>query len=78
MPRRYEPQNALGRVARRRRAELELTQEEVARRADISKMHLSKIENGGGNPSLGTLRRLAAALELSASELVGRTEREDG
>ena len=40
-------------------------------------MHLSKIENGGGNPSLGTLRRLAAALELSASELVARTELED-
>lgn len=77
MPRRYEPQYALGRVARHRRDELHLTQDEVATRADIAKMHLSKIENGSGNPSLGTLRRLAAALELSTTELVKRMERED-
>jgi transcriptional regulator with XRE-family HTH domain len=77
VPRRYEPQRALGRVVRHRREELELTQEEVARRADIAKMHLSKLENGTGNPSFGTLRRLAAALELSTTELVDRAERED-
>jgi transcriptional regulator with XRE-family HTH domain len=77
VPRRYEPQHALGRVVRHRREELELTQEEVARRADIAKMHLSKLENGTGNPSFGTLRRLAAALELSTTELVDRAERAD-
>jgi XRE family transcriptional regulator, regulator of sulfur utilization len=77
VPRRYEPQYALGRIARRRRVELDLTQEEVAARADIAKMHLSKIENGSGNPSLGTLRRLAAALELSTADLVKQIERED-
>ncbi len=75
MPRRYEPQVALGRVARHRRNELDLTQDQVAKRADIAKMHLSKIENGSGNPSLGTLRRLAAALDLSTTELVKRIER---
>jgi transcriptional regulator with XRE-family HTH domain len=77
VPRRYEPQYALGRVARHRRNELHLTQEVVAARADIAKMHLSKIENGSGNPSLGTLRRLAAALELSITELVMRIEGEE-
>jgi transcriptional regulator with XRE-family HTH domain len=77
VPRRYEPQVGIGRAARHRRDELDLTQDEVAKRADIAKMHLSKIENGSGNPSYGTLRRLAAALELSASELVARAERED-
>jgi transcriptional regulator with XRE-family HTH domain len=77
VPRRYEPQPALGRVARRRRDELDLTQDEIATRADIAKMHLSKIENGSGNPSFGTLRRLASALELSAADLVKRVERED-
>lgn len=74
MPRRYEPQPALGRAVRERRDALRLTQLDVAARADIAPMHLSKIENGTGNPSLGTIRRLAAALDLRASELIARSE----
>ena len=74
MPRRYEPQSALGRAVRERREALALTQIDVAARADIAPMHLSKIENGSGNPSVGTVRRLAAALDLRASDLIRRME----
>jgi transcriptional regulator with XRE-family HTH domain len=77
VPRRYEPQPALGRAVRERREALALTQLDVAARADIAPMHLSKIENGSGNPSLGTIRRIAAALDLLASELVRRAEQLD-
>jgi transcriptional regulator with XRE-family HTH domain len=74
VPRRYEPQPALGRAVRERRAALALTQLDVAARADIAPMHLSKIENGTGNPSLGTLKRLAAALDMTAAALVARAD----
>ena len=74
MPRRYEPQPALGRATRERREALSLTQAEVAARADLATMHLSKIENGTSNPSYGTIKRLAEALNLRASQLIARAE----
>ena len=73
MPRRFEPQPVLGRVVRERRNALGLSQEVVATRADMAKMHLSKIENGSGNPSFGTLKRLAGALETTVAALSDRT-----
>jgi transcriptional regulator with XRE-family HTH domain len=47
------------------------SQEQVARRADISTATYSRIEKGLNEPSLATLRRLAGALEVSIDELVG-------
>jgi transcriptional regulator with XRE-family HTH domain len=35
---------------------------------------VSNVENGKRNPSYGSLRRLAAGLELSTSELLARAE----
>ena len=45
-----------------RRRELGLTQRELARRALISTVSLSAIENGHKQPRAGTLGRLAAEL----------------
>lgn len=45
-----------------RRAELEMSQRELAGRAGIGHGHLSQIENGLVDPKLSTLRRLADAL----------------
>ena len=41
-----------------------LTQKELAARTGIAQSDISKIENGNGNPSLKTLKRLAAAMEM--------------
>lgn len=46
-----------------RRRELGLTQRELARRALISAVSLSAIENGHKEPRAGTLGRLAAELQ---------------
>jgi transcriptional regulator with XRE-family HTH domain len=78
VPRRYEPQAAFGRALRERRLALGLTQQELAERADIATMHLSKLENGTGNPSLGTVKRIAAALDVPASALLARAEELEG
>jgi transcriptional regulator with XRE-family HTH domain len=67
-------QAALGLAVKGRREELELTQEAVALRADLHQRWISNVENGKRNPSYGSLRRLAAGLDLSASELLASAE----
>ncbi len=59
-------------VARRR--ELGLTQEQVASGGDLHQRWVSNVENGWRNPSYASLRRLAAGLQLTASELIARAE----
>lgn len=67
-------QIALGRAVKARREELGLTQEQVALRGDLQQRWISNIETGKRNPSYASLRRLAALLELSTSELIRRAE----
>src|SRR5829696_9984642 len=68
-------QSALGRAVAERRAELGLTQEQLALRADLHQRWISNVENGHRNPSYSSLRRLADGLDLSTSELIARAER---
>lgn len=56
---------------KRRRAELELTQEQLCAKAGLSLDAVSRIESGSRVPRLDTLERLAAALDLSVVELLG-------
>jgi transcriptional regulator with XRE-family HTH domain len=68
-------QSALGLAVKHRRQELGLTQEALSLRADLHQRWVSNVENAKRNPSYGSLRRLAAGLDLSASELLARAER---
>ncbi|MEW5897359.1 MAG: helix-turn-helix transcriptional regulator [Nanoarchaeota archaeon] len=55
------------------RKEKELTQEGLARKADISYHTLIKLESGGiENPKIETIIKLSDALGISIDELVGR------
>jgi transcriptional regulator with XRE-family HTH domain len=67
-------QIALGLAVKGRREELGLTQETVAHDTDLHQRWISNVETGKRNPSVGSLRRLAAGLDLSASELLARAE----
>ncbi|MCD4851292.1 XRE family transcriptional regulator [Arthrobacter sp. AK01] len=60
----------VSRNIRRFRAERNITQGELARRANLSKQTLSKIEQGEGNPTIGTLELIGEALGLSFRRLV--------
>lgn len=54
------------------RKEKGLTQEGLARKADISFHTLVKIESGGiKNPRIETVMKLASALGISTDELIG-------
>ena len=52
------------------RVERDWTLENLAVRAGLSRSHLSLIERGLRSPSLTTLHKLAASLEISIAELV--------
>jgi transcriptional regulator with XRE-family HTH domain len=67
-------QLALGLAVKGRREQLGLTQEQIANDTDLHQRWISNVETGKRNPSYGSLRRLAAGLDLSASELIARAE----
>lgn len=60
----------VGRNFARLRAAANLTQEEVAERADISQQYISGLERGLRNPSVETIFRISQALGVSHIELV--------
>ncbi len=67
-------QSALGAAVKARREELGLTQEQLDLRTDLHQRWISNVETGKRNPSYASLRRLAAGLELTTSELIARAE----
>ena len=78
MPARPNPKLALGQAVKARREELGYTQEQLANDSELHQRWISNIETGKRNPSYISLRRLAAGLELSTSELIARAERLEG
>jgi transcriptional regulator with XRE-family HTH domain len=69
---------ALGLAVKARRNELEITQETLANDTGLHQRWISNVETGKRNPSYGSLRRLAAGLQISASELIARAEAIEG
>jgi transcriptional regulator with XRE-family HTH domain len=64
----------LGERIRKRRQTLHWSQEKLAEMADVSLNTVSRIEGGQSDMSIEVFRRLAQALGMSASELVGDME----
>jgi transcriptional regulator with XRE-family HTH domain len=46
-----------------RRKEMKMSLDDIAEATKISKGNLSKFENGKGNPTIGTLKKIAKALK---------------
>jgi transcriptional regulator with XRE-family HTH domain len=74
MPASRSHQLALGLAVKQRRQQLGLTQEQLDLRTNLHQRWISNVETGKRNPSYTSLRRLAAGLELTASELLARAE----
>jgi putative transcriptional regulator len=51
------------------RKQLGLTQEELAKKAEISRAYLSNLESGKYTPSLEVAHKLASLLNMSVDEL---------
>ncbi len=66
-------ENMLSKNIKKYRSKLKLTQEALARKADISYNTVIKLESGGiSDPRMETLKKLASALDISIDKLVGR------
>lgn len=66
---------ALALEVKARRAQLDLTQEDLAGRAELDRPYVSMIEVARKQPTLSVLHRLAGALELSLAVFMRRVER---
>lgn len=67
----------VGRVVRALREARHDTQETVAHAAELSRYYYSEIELGERNPTLLVLARIAQALDVELSDLIGQAERLD-
>ena len=62
---------AFGGNVRRRREEAGLTLEQLSTESSVSRAMLSKVERGEKSPTIGVASRIAHALDVSLSDLVG-------
>ena len=63
---------SIGRVVKRLREAKGLTQAELAKKAKVTQPYITMLESGHRKePSLATLRRLAKALGVPVTELLG-------
>ena len=69
-------QKALGRAVRKHRLRLGLTQESASQRADLHRTYLADVERGARNASIGSIVRVANALQLSVADLFKAAEAE--
>ncbi len=71
-----EPAVAFGKVLRQLRQEAGLTQEALGFEADLRRTYVSILELGQQQPSLGTILKLAKALNQPGGILIGMVESE--
>lgn len=64
-----------GRTVRTKRIALELTQEELAEKAELHRTYIADIERGTRNVSLCNIERLALSLECSIPALFADIEK---
>lgn len=71
-----EPERQIIRAIIEGRERCDLTQQQLAEIAGIQQADISRLENGTGNPSLRTLKRLAAGMGMQLKlEFVPKTVR---
>jgi XRE family transcriptional regulator, regulator of sulfur utilization len=63
-----------GRAVKQLREQHHYSQEALADRASLNRTYLGEVERGVAVPSLATIFKIANALNLSASELIARSE----
>lgn len=64
-----QPQPALGKAIRQLRDQRRVSQEALAYEAGVTSGTLSLIERGLSNPTWGTVKGIAAALDVSIADL---------
>jgi len=74
--RKKQPNIAFGKVLRRLRIELGLSQEALALSAELQRNYISLMELGQNQPTITTIFKLADALDIKPSKLMDLVEKE--
>lgn len=64
----------LARAIRKARADTDLNQRELARLVELDPSQMSRLEQGTGNPTWATVKRIAAALDVELADLAALAE----
>ena len=72
-----QPQPALGAAIRQLRNKRGVTQEDLAHDAGVTTGTLSLIERGKSNPAWGTVKSIAAALDVSVADVAKLAEKHE-
>jgi transcriptional regulator with XRE-family HTH domain len=67
---------SIGRTLKLIRIEKGLSQGDIEKRTGLLRSYLSRVENGHTVPSLGTLTKIAQALQVNLSDLLGEPDKE--
>jgi len=67
-------QQAIGKRVKKLREERNIPQQDLAAKCNVEKSNLSRLEAGGTNPTLYTLKRIADNLGVSLCDLVNLEE----
>lgn len=65
---------AFGRAVRELREAQDLSQERLGQLAELHRNYIGGVERGELNPTLRTIKRLAAGLGITGSQLLARAE----
>lgn len=68
-PKLLDIKQRFGLAVRRRRRELDLSQERLAEICELHRTYISSIERGERNPSLENIERISKGLDISMSSL---------
>lgn len=66
-------QTIVGQNIRRRRLELQLSQESLAEHCGLHRTYIGSVERGERNITLSSLERIAAALKVKVVDLIRRS-----
>jgi transcriptional regulator with XRE-family HTH domain len=58
----------LGAAIRRERSVLRISQDELARRSSLHRTYISELERGARNPSVGSIQKIAHALQVPVAK----------
>jgi len=65
----------LATVVRRRRKKLELSQEDLAEKAEIDRTYVSRLENGRVDVSVAVAYKVALALNATLTQIIKESEK---
>ena len=67
---------AFGAIVRETRTGRDVSQEQLALDAELSRDYVGRIERGTSNPTIEVVQRIAAALETQGSSLLAAAEKD--